>query len=42
VIDGLEMLVAQAISQFETWTGLEAPAEVMRAAARQAAEERGR
>jgi 3-dehydroquinate dehydratase/shikimate dehydrogenase len=38
-IDGLEMLVAQAVSQFETWTGLEAPVDVMRAAARQSAEE---
>jgi len=41
-VDGLEMLVAQAISQFETWTGLEAPADAMRAAARQSAEEAGR
>jgi 3-dehydroquinate dehydratase/shikimate dehydrogenase len=32
-IDGLEMLVAQAAPQFETWTGLEAPVEVMRRAA---------
>jgi shikimate 5-dehydrogenase len=24
-IDGLQMLLAQAVAQFETWTGLEAP-----------------
>ena len=33
VIDGREMLVAQAAAQFETWTGLAAPLEVMRSAA---------
>jgi 3-dehydroquinate dehydratase/shikimate dehydrogenase len=33
VINGLEMLVAQAVAQFETWTGSEAPLEVMRSAA---------
>jgi 3-dehydroquinate dehydratase/shikimate dehydrogenase len=33
IIDGLEMLIAQAIVQFETWTGLEAPAAVMKSAA---------
>ncbi len=33
VIGGLEMLIAQAVAQFETWTGLEAPLEVMRSAA---------
>ena len=27
------MLVAQAVAQFETWTGLEAPADVMHKAA---------
>jgi shikimate dehydrogenase len=32
-IDGLEMLVAQARRQFERWTGVEAPAQVMQAAA---------
>lgn len=30
VVDGLEMLVAQAAAQFETWTRLEAPRDVMR------------
>ena len=30
VVDGLEMLVAQAVAQFETWTGVEAPVDVMR------------
>lgn len=33
IVDGLEMLLMQATAQFETWTGLEAPADVMRAAA---------
>jgi shikimate dehydrogenase len=33
IIDGLEMLVAQAVAQFETWTGVEAPVDVMRKAA---------
>ena len=32
-IDGLEMLVAQARRQFERWTGVEAPTEVMQTAA---------
>jgi shikimate dehydrogenase len=32
VVDGREMLVAQAAAQFETWTGVEAPVDVMRAA----------
>jgi shikimate dehydrogenase len=32
-IDGVEMLVAQAVGQFEAWTGAEAPVEVMTAAA---------
>jgi shikimate 5-dehydrogenase len=32
-IGGLEMLVGQAIEQFEWWTGVEAPADVMRQAA---------
>ena len=33
IVDGIEMLVAQAVAQFETWTGLEAPADVMHKAA---------
>ncbi len=33
IIDGLEMLLAQAVAQFETWTGLEAPVAEMRSAA---------
>jgi 3-dehydroquinate dehydratase / shikimate dehydrogenase len=33
IVDGMEMLLAQAIGQFETWTGMEAPAEVMRSTA---------
>lgn len=33
VINGLEMLLAQAVAQFETWTGLEAPLDVMKSAA---------
>ena len=32
-IGGLEMLVAQALEQFEWWTGMKAPAGVMREAA---------
>jgi 3-dehydroquinate dehydratase/shikimate dehydrogenase len=32
-IDGLEMLVGQACLQFEWWTGRQAPADVMKAAA---------
>jgi 3-dehydroquinate dehydratase/shikimate dehydrogenase len=40
VITGLEMLLAQATAQFETWTGLEAPVAAMRSAALMAAEER--
>ena len=32
-IDGLEMLLAQAVAQFETWTGLEAPVDAMKSAA---------
>jgi 3-dehydroquinate dehydratase / shikimate dehydrogenase len=39
VIGGLEMLVAQAVPQFETWTGLEAPQEVMQQPAEAAIQE---
>jgi 3-dehydroquinate dehydratase/shikimate dehydrogenase len=38
-IDGVEMLVAQAVGQFEAWTGVEAPVEAMTAAALAAIEE---
>lgn len=31
VVHGLEMLLYQGITQFELWTGLAAPVEVMRA-----------
>src|SRR6202011_1607829 len=34
VIDGLEVLVRQGAASFERWTGLAAPVDVMRAAAR--------
>ncbi|HEV3408055.1 MAG TPA: hypothetical protein VG079_05145 [Gaiellaceae bacterium] len=34
VVDGLEVLVAQGAASFERWTGVRAPVEVMRAAAR--------
>jgi 3-dehydroquinate dehydratase/shikimate dehydrogenase len=33
IVGGLEMLLAQAVAQFETWTGLEAPLDVMKSAA---------
>jgi 3-dehydroquinate dehydratase/shikimate dehydrogenase len=39
IVDGLEMLLAQAVVQFETWTGLEAPVKAMRAAAARIAQE---
>jgi 3-dehydroquinate dehydratase/shikimate dehydrogenase len=39
VINGLEMLLAQAVAQFETWTGLEAPAEAMKSTALYLAQE---
>jgi shikimate 5-dehydrogenase len=32
-VDGVEMLVAQAVGQFETWTGVPAPVEAMTQAA---------
>ncbi len=38
-IDGLEMLLAQAVPQFEVWTGLEAPLDAMKAAAERIARE---
>jgi shikimate 5-dehydrogenase len=34
VVDGREVLVRQGIKAFELWTGVPAPAEVMRAAVR--------
>jgi shikimate dehydrogenase len=34
VVDGLDVLVAQGAVSFELWTGIKAPAEVMRAAVR--------
>jgi shikimate dehydrogenase len=34
VLDGLEVLVAQGAASFERWTGVPAPVDVMRAAAR--------
>lgn len=42
VIDGLEMLLSQAVGQFETWTGLEAPIDEMREALHRAADEANR
>jgi shikimate dehydrogenase len=33
VVDGLEVLVRQGAMSFQAWTGLEAPVDVMRAAA---------
>ena len=35
-IDGVEMLVAQAVGQFEAWTGVPAPVEAMAEAASEA------
>jgi shikimate dehydrogenase len=34
VVDGLDVLVAQGAASFELWTGIEAPVDVMRSAAR--------
>jgi len=39
VINGLEMLLAQAVAQFETWTGLEAPVAAMKSTALYLAQE---
>jgi shikimate dehydrogenase len=36
VVDGLEVLVRQGARSFSLWTGVDAPLEVMRAAARAA------
>jgi len=36
VIDGLEMFIEQAVSQFEIWTGTAAPRAAMETAAREA------
>jgi shikimate dehydrogenase len=36
VVDGLDVLVAQGAASFETWTGVPAPVDVMRAAVRSA------
>jgi shikimate dehydrogenase len=36
IVDGLEVLVAQGAASFETWTGVPAPVDVMRAAVRSA------
>ena len=33
IVDGLQMLLAQAAGQFEAWTGVEAPLDVMKATA---------
>ncbi len=35
IVTGLEMFVNQAVQQFKTWTGLEAPRELMEAVARE-------
>jgi shikimate dehydrogenase len=34
VVDGLEVLIAQGAASLERWTGLEAPREAMREAAK--------
>jgi len=36
VVDGLDVLLAQGAASFETWTGVPAPVDVMRAAVRSA------
>jgi 3-dehydroquinate dehydratase/shikimate dehydrogenase len=40
IVDGLEMLLAQAAEQFEAWTGEKAPKDAMKAAAIVAVQER--
>jgi 3-dehydroquinate dehydratase/shikimate dehydrogenase len=40
LVDGLEMLLAQAVEQFQAWTGLEAPLDAMKSAAIVAVQER--
>ena len=40
VMGGLPMLVYQGAASFEVWTGMEAPVEVMLAAARKALRDR--
>jgi 3-dehydroquinate dehydratase/shikimate dehydrogenase len=40
LVDGLEMLLAQAVEQFEAWTGLTAPLDAMKTAAIVAVQER--
>jgi shikimate dehydrogenase len=42
VVDGLDVLVAQGAASFEVWTGVPAPADVMRAAVDGGADERER
>jgi 3-dehydroquinate dehydratase/shikimate dehydrogenase len=37
-VPGIEMLLAQAVAQFETWTGVEAPVDVMKSALLRAAQ----
>jgi len=39
IITGLRMLLFQAVAQFELWTGLQAPAEVMERALHDAMEQ---
>jgi len=40
IVDGLEMLLAQAALQFEAWTGQSAPMDTMKSAALYLAQER--
>jgi 3-dehydroquinate dehydratase/shikimate dehydrogenase len=39
VVEGLEMLIAQAVAQYETWTGKEAPVSAMKSVALYLAQE---